>query len=80
MTSQRKRKVVICCAVLRDEARNPLEGRLWDRMPPAGREFGCPEFERLMGEARGKRFEHENKLLAGSGKKMRPAGEAHAAT
>jgi len=27
-----------------------LEDRLWDRMPPIGREFGSPDFERLMEE------------------------------
>jgi addiction module HigA family antidote len=26
------------------------ELRLWDRMPPVGREFGSPDFERLMEE------------------------------
>lgn len=27
-----------------------LEDRLWDRMPPVGREFGSPDFDRLMEE------------------------------
>lgn len=27
-----------------------LENQLWDRMPAVGREFGSPDFERLMEE------------------------------
>jgi hypothetical protein len=27
-----------------------LEDHLWSRMPPVGREFGSPDFDRLMGE------------------------------
>jgi hypothetical protein len=29
---------------------NTEEDRLWDRMPAVGREFGSPDFERLMAE------------------------------
>ena len=29
---------------------NALEDRMWDRMPPVGREFGSPDFEPLMEE------------------------------
>jgi len=52
MTSLRKRKAAICRALLRREARCSLEDRLWDQMPAVGREFGSPDFERLMEEDR----------------------------
>ena len=50
MTSLRKRKAAVGRAILRREARCSLEDRLWDRMPAVGREFGSPDFERLMEE------------------------------
>ena len=49
MISSRKRKTHIGRAMFR---RSPLEVRLWDRMRPVGREFGSPDFERLMEEDR----------------------------
>lgn len=52
MISLRKRKTAISHALMRREARSSLEDRLWDRMPPVGREFGSPDFERLMAEDR----------------------------
>jgi addiction module HigA family antidote len=49
MMSPRKRKAEICRRMLlRDHEAQEL--RLWDRMPPVGREFGSPDFERLMEE------------------------------
>lgn len=50
MTSLRKRKLAVSRALLRRNWLNPLEDRLWDRMPAVGREFGSPDFERLMEE------------------------------
>jgi hypothetical protein len=51
MPSQRKRKSSVCERALRRH-RNLVEEelRLWDRMRPVGREFGSPDFERLMAE------------------------------
>lgn len=49
MTSLRKRKAAISRALL---GRSILEDRLWDQMAPVGREFGSPDFERLMDEDR----------------------------
>ena len=49
MTSLRKRKALISCAMFR---RSPLEDRLWDQMRAVGREFGSPDYERLMEEDR----------------------------
>lgn len=51
MPSQRKRNSSVCERALR-RRRNLFEEelRLWDRMPPVGREFGSPDFERLMAE------------------------------
>lgn len=49
MTSLRKRKAAISRTPL---GRRTLEDRLWDQMPPVGREFGSPDFERLMEEDR----------------------------
>jgi addiction module HigA family antidote len=40
--------------LLRDQEAREL--RLWDRMPPVGREFGSPDFERLMEE------DHRNRV------------------
>jgi len=51
MPSQRKRKLNVSERVLRK--RRDLfdeELRLWDQMPPVGREFGSPDFARLMSE------------------------------
>lgn len=51
MPSQRKRRSSASKRALR--RRQSLleeELRLWDRMPPVGREFGSPDFERLMAE------------------------------
>ena len=45
MTSLRKRKAAICRAL---RGRSTLEYQIWDRMRPVGREFGSPDFERLM--------------------------------
>lgn len=53
MMSARKRRAGIyrlqCVARLRRIACEQ-EDRLWDRMPAVGREFGSPDFERLMQE------------------------------
>jgi hypothetical protein len=55
MTSPRKRKAEIGRRMLvRDHEAREL--RLWDRMPPVGREFGSPDFERLMEE------DHRNRV------------------
>jgi addiction module HigA family antidote len=55
MMSPRKRKAEICRRMLlRDHEAQEL--RLWDRMPPVGREFGSPDFERLMEE------DHRNRV------------------
>jgi hypothetical protein len=50
MTSMRKRKLAVSQALLRRNWLCPHEDRLWDRMPAVGREFGSPDFERLMDE------------------------------
>jgi hypothetical protein len=52
MTSLRKRKATISRALLGQNRRSTLEDRLWDQMRPVGREFGSPDFERLMEEDR----------------------------
>lgn len=52
MTSMRKRKAIIGRAWLRQFRRSALEETLWDQMRPIGREFGSPDFERLMEEDR----------------------------
>lgn len=49
MTSLRKKKAIISRAMAQ---RRPFEDRLWDQMRPVGREFGSPDFERLMDEDR----------------------------
>lgn len=53
MMSARKRRAGIyrlqCVARVRRFACEQ-EDRLWDRMPAVGREFGSPDFERLMEE------------------------------
>ena len=51
MTSMRKRKAIAARRwQLRRRRLRELEDQLWDRMPPVGREFGSPDFERLMAE------------------------------
>lgn len=51
MPSQRKRKLIISARLLTQGVRIlEQEIRLWDRMPAVGREFGSPDFERLMTE------------------------------
>jgi len=45
MTSLRRRKAAIGRA---PHGRSALEIQLWDRMPPVGREFGSPDFDRLV--------------------------------
>ena len=51
MPSQRKRKSIINEHVLKHRRRRfDKELRLWDQMVPVGREFGSPDFERLMEE------------------------------
>lgn len=50
MTSMRKRKSAVNRALLGRNWLSPLEDRPWDRTPAVGREFGSPDFERLMGE------------------------------
>jgi len=54
MTSLRKRKAAISWALVAQHMRSTLEDRLWDQMRPVGREFGSPDFERLMEEDRRK--------------------------
>lgn len=51
MPSQRKRKSIIARRVLRQRRRLfEQEMQLWDQMSAVGREFGSPDFERLMAE------------------------------
>ena len=52
-TSQRRRRVELnerTSALLRRRTACSLEDQLWDRMPAVGREFGSPDFDRLMEE------------------------------
>lgn len=50
MTTLRKRKAAADHRTLaRCREQRSLEDRLWDQMPPVGREFGSPDFDRLMG-------------------------------
>lgn len=51
MTSPRRRKTAVS-SLLRQQRRKRIEQEdlLWDRMPAVGREFGSPDFERLMAE------------------------------
>jgi hypothetical protein len=79
MTSLRKRRAKIYClqlVTLRRRAIGLLEDQMWDQMPAVGREFGSPDFERLMEEdyrlGRGvfdptvrQAFQTRNKRLAG---------------
>ncbi len=50
MTSQRKQRGKVNRLMSKRGVDGRLEDRLWDRMPAVGREFGSPDFERLMGE------------------------------
>lgn len=51
MTSQRKRKKAhVCRSLLRCRQQSQRFCKEWDSMPPVGREFGSPDFERLMDE------------------------------
>lgn len=53
MTSPRKRRAKIHAiqwATIRRRLAGSLEDEMWDQMPPVGREFGSPDFERLMAE------------------------------
>jgi hypothetical protein len=51
MPSLRKLKTNVSKRLLsRHRWLHAQEDRLWDRMPAVGREFGSPDFERLMAE------------------------------
>ena len=53
MTSQRKRRIKINRRIeilLMRRLVSSLEDHMWDRMPAVGREFGSPDFDRLMEE------------------------------
>ncbi|WP_157275654.1 hypothetical protein [Pelomonas sp. Root1444] len=53
MTSQRQRRTLInrrTEMLLMRRIEGLLEDQMWDRMPAVGREFGSPDFERLMEE------------------------------
>lgn len=53
MTSIRKRRARIYrthLVTLRRRAAAAREDQMWDQMPAVGREFGSPDFERLMDE------------------------------
>jgi len=51
MPSQRKRRLIINGQLmLQRRASFDQELRLWEEMRPVGREFGSPDFERLMDE------------------------------
>ncbi|MBV8503834.1 MAG: hypothetical protein JO006_19210 [Paucibacter sp.] len=50
MTSLRKRKAAISRQLLGRRMSWAEEDRIWDSFPPVGREFGSPDFERLMEE------------------------------
>lgn len=50
MVSLRKRKVAVCLVLLARGKHCPQDIRLWDEMRAVGREFGSPDFERLMEE------------------------------
>lgn len=53
MTSLRKQRARIHRIhrdILRRRMDGTLEDQLWDRMPAVGREFGSPDFDRLMEE------------------------------
>ncbi|WP_166651929.1 hypothetical protein [Roseateles toxinivorans] len=48
----RKRKIALCRSLLGRIASGADEDWLWDNMRPVGREFGSPDFERLMDKDR----------------------------
>lgn len=53
MTSQRKRRIRINRRIevlLKRRLMSSLEDQMWERMPAVGREFGSPDFDRLMEE------------------------------
>ena len=50
MTSPRKQRTRIFRLMRQRWLDAEREQELWDRMPPVGREFGSPDFERLMEE------------------------------
>lgn len=50
MTSQRKQRGKVNRLMSKRGVDGRLEDRMWDRMPAVGREFGSPDFERLMEE------------------------------
>ena len=50
MTSMRKRKNAVDAAMRAVIRRAADEDRWWDEMRPVGREFGSPDFDRLMEE------------------------------
>lgn len=52
MTSQRQQRGRVYRLMRERGVDGRLEDRLWDRMPAVGREFGSPDFERLMEEDR----------------------------
>lgn len=53
MTSMRARRLKAWKSLTAHRRRCfEAEARLWDSMPPVGREFGSPDFDRLMEEDR----------------------------
>lgn len=50
MTSLRKRKPIVCQAIRTRNRLSRLEDLAWDQIPAVGREFGSPDFDRLMEE------------------------------
>lgn len=50
MTAIRRRKAETVSRLLHRLRVWPIEDREWDSMPAVGREFGSPDFERLMEE------------------------------
>jgi hypothetical protein len=50
MTAIRRRKAETVSRLLHRLKVWPIEDREWDSMPAVGREFGSPDFERLMEE------------------------------
>jgi len=50
MTSMRKRKNAVDAAIRAVMRRVADEDRWWDDLCPVGREFGSPDFDRLMEE------------------------------
>ncbi|MBK3018749.1 hypothetical protein FKK32_29955 [Klebsiella pneumoniae] len=53
MTSQRQRRTLInrrTEMLLKRRVEGFLDDQMWDRMPAVGREFGSPDFDRLMEE------------------------------